>query len=119
MGVDLKLLIVEGSGDNTYAHTMMEFGQYYNLFDRLNEHAVAGIYGSLSTYLAEIPDGEWEGESGYGDVTVTPYGQPLTYLSAAEFVWLASGFELQTRGRAAVAYLKELPADTWICLYYH
>jgi hypothetical protein len=122
MGVDLKLLIVDGRvGPNDgYSHTMLEFGRWYDVFDGLHkiERTIPGF--ELSGYVAK---GE-NGDPAYGTVTKTPYGEALKYVSAAEFLACVQSFVDETGysdqwSRACCAFVRELKPDTLIGLYWH
>lgn len=124
MGVDLKLLIVDGNmGSNAgYSHSMVEYGRHYDLFEALNKVARTIPGFRLSGYLSRIPDGSWKDESGYGEITETPYGDPLTYVSAREFLACVASHlpdRLDSLANGCVALIRELDDDAWICLYYH
>lgn len=125
MGISLKILIVDGqlSGQRGYSHSMFAFGQCRDLFEKLDAKARTIPGFRLSSYVARIPDGSWEGENGYGDVAETPYGEPLTFVSAAEFLEAIQPADIEDNGgwlaRAARAYIACLPPDTWVGLYYH
>jgi hypothetical protein len=121
MGVDLKLLIVDGGPfppdkpTFAFAHTMIEFGRWYDVFARLDKKAFPMPDGlDFTSYVSQRDDGE----QGYGRVTGTPYGNPLTFITAADFLDCCSGAN-SGRGKAAMAYVRELPPETWIGLYYH
>ena len=121
MGVDLKLLVVDGRiGKGGFSHSTFEFGRHYAMFSRLNAKARTIPGFNLSGFLGRIPDGTMEGEYCYGDIKETPYGKPLTYVSAKEFCDIADQFKIGwDMGKAAVAYLKCLKPDELVALYYH
>lgn len=122
MGVDLKLLVVDGNcGSWGYAHTMMEFGRNYEAFDKIKEHCQpqARPEFKLSSYASRVPDGKMEGEACYGDVTETPYGEPITYVYANKIVEALKDTKLYQWQIAAVAYLNTLPPETLVGLYWH
>lgn len=117
MGVELTFLIVDReSRDEWDAHTTIWIGKYREFFQAI-EH-------SLKEHLVGVPvwchfDCDDEGDNKYGQCTQTPYGSPLTYLTAAEILSLEDlvpddGYYL----KAALAYLKALEPDHKIILYW-
>lgn len=121
MSIDLKLLIVDGRiGTGGYSHTIIELGQWSEWLDRKLSKKARTIPGfTLNSYVARIPDGSWKDENGYGEVKQTPYGEDLTYVSAKEFVDAVGKEKWEGLGAAALAYVRALPPDTLIGLYYH
>lgn len=59
----------------------------------------------------------WYGDEGLKDYTTDPYGTPLTYLTAAELLSVAP--PENERGPSVWAYLKALPPDTPVVLWWH
>lgn len=122
MGVDLKLLVIHGQvGANANAPTMLEFGRESEVFERLDAVAKP-VQFSLYSYVSMTPDGPRRGEDCYGLVVETPYGEPLTFVTAAEFQEIMRGFdtdEINVFAKAAIAYVQALSPDVLIALYYH
>lgn len=123
MGIDLTLLVVDGnlSPTSAFARTAIEFGRNYDAFA-----AIKGIAKPherrdliLTSYRSRVPDGSMKGESCYGIVRETPYGEPLTYVYASDFCKAMRTVDQWDQQRAAVAYLDELPVETLIALYWH
>lgn len=122
MGIDLKLLIVDGymSDEFSFSHTIMEFGRIYDVFELLDKKAFFRDI-KLATYLATISNGPMTGEYCYGVITETPYGNKLTYIYAKDLIEVMKYYEghFNFNTRACIAYVRELPSYNLIGLYYH
>lgn len=116
MGIDLRLLIVEGSTDDCrFAHTMIDAGGGYDLYNSIQKaKPFTRPEWRLTSFCARIPDGSLKDESGYGEVKETPYGEPLTYLTAEKLIKAEIGMR-----KEALAFLKALPPHKIIGLYWH
>jgi hypothetical protein len=116
MGVDLKMLVVDGHypGVISFAHTMMETGQNYDFHNKVKKLPSEPVPDDFTSYVAR----DAEGESCYGQVRDDCYGERVRMVRAGDVVKLRykQGY---TRLKAAIAYLRELPPDTWVALYWH
>lgn len=124
MGKELTLLIVDGyTGPREgHAHTILDLKPgHYDVLDKLDKKARTIPGFKLATYMATIPNGPFEGEQYYGEVSKTPYGEPITYVSAEEFVecFGQKDLTLFRFALAALAYVRALKSDTLIGLWYH
>ncbi len=130
MGIDLKLLPLETREDMDwgFAHTMLELDRRHELWDFIDDEVpvITKDNFKFSSYCAPIPSGEWEGENGYGEITEDPYGNAIKWCRAGKlaevmekFYTDGGGYKTDYRNLAAIAYLKVLPTDNLIALYWH
>lgn len=125
MGLDLKLLIVDGElTHRPYSHTMLTLDRtgIAQLVRGIDEkHGAEFENGGLYCFLA-TPKGDKDGAGEhYGVATETPYGDPICWVHAKRLKSLARRKEVTTSrfNKAAWAYVCELPDDTRIGLYFH
>lgn len=121
MAIELTLLIVDGETPTWgFAHTIIEFGyNKHELFDLIKESKVFEKPDfKLSSHFAEIPDGTLKGEHCYGEVKITPYGDPITYITRLDFVKVFEDEELEGMQKAAVDYCKAATHVKTIGLYW-
>lgn len=123
MGVDLRLLVVDGNlGHWGFAHTVLNLDRDYDLHEAINAmNPQLRPAWKLSTWAGQIiPDGKYKGERTYGDVESDPYGDPLKYLTSQQ---VAEAFDrtnnLSPMNKAYAACVKAMPKDTLIGLYWH
>lgn len=123
MGVDLTLLVVTGTREFGFSHTLLQLERRRELWDPIAE--IEKAHGqpaptNFASYVARIPDGEWKDESGYGKVEKTPYGDPVRMVPASALLALRDhrGVKDNPANRATWAYLAELPGATWIALWW-
>ena len=119
MGVDLKWLILDsyfparGWG---YSHSMMELGRDYAYHQKLRELPDEAIPNDFSSYVAVHPS---DGDSCYGQTTQTPYGEDLRMVKVSDILSVEHDFDGQYWAEAALAYIRCLPPDTRVALYWH
>lgn len=121
MGVDLKLLVVEGDqGTWGFAHTMLELDRDYplhKLIQALKPYERPTF--RFSSFVSRVPDGSVRDEYCYGEVKETPYGERLTFVDSLDLATvLDSDPETGPRNKAAAAYLRLIPRTT-VALYWH
>lgn len=113
MGLDLTIAVDDYHGLSTPStYTRLAFhGRYYHLFDALEKQA--------------SPVGKilWYGDDGLKEVTTNPYGTPILSIDADEMIALIDSHknadELGTWDVAVVAFIRALPPDTAIYLWFH
>lgn len=123
MGVDLKLLIVDGDSV-PYSHTMLELDRAREFWPHVEKLKTSRFDKPLSSYCSRVPDGEMQGESCYGKTETTPYGDELFWVYAKDLTGipeehLAPFLKMSQFNRAAWAYLAALPPKTRVGLYWH
>jgi hypothetical protein len=132
MGVDLKLLPVEcDQGTWGFAHTMLEIGRPYPLYEEIDKLTIERPDFNFYSFVARIPDGPMADEFCYGQITATPYGEPITYIKRVDLIKAMETEKVPYRGlvehmqewlgeqgMAALAYLKCLSCE-WVALFYH
>jgi hypothetical protein len=112
MGVDLTLLPDKHPGigfDSSYDRLGLQ-GRNYDLWDRLK--AVA----------TPLPAGlQWYGDEGLHRVTENPYGEPITFVSVSLFLklWDECNPAPCEWDRAVAAFLRALPVDRRVILWFH
>lgn len=120
MGVDLRLLPIECEHENLwYSHSMLSLERRRELWPLFAElEKTSGVVDPSFTSFCGRQD---NGENGYGKTLETPYGQPLTYLTAEQILTLKDHEAVQdnTTNRAIWAYLAHLNPKMKIALYWH
>lgn len=123
MGLDLRLLPVEHDDQEHewgFSHSILEVGGVDDhIHDACKRLPRVPLPMDFSTFVARGKDGN----PTYGNTQRTPYGDKLEAVRAADLANTLAPFAaaLPTwfRLRGAVAYLRALPADTKIALYWH
>jgi hypothetical protein len=120
MGLALRLLPFDCDESlSAYAHTLLSCEDSPALFD-----ALAGLSGtavpSHFTAFCAPPDAP-QGREGYGVVTTTPIGEPLTYVLATTLQGFTEHPDVEdsTTNRAIWAYLGCLAPQTKVALFWH
>jgi len=118
MGMDLKLLVVDGASESWgFSHTILSVSRDYDLFRKIIGDFERRTF-NLSIYVATVPDGSMEGESYYGHVKDTPYGEPITYIEIEKLAkTMSKCTDLSQNNKAILAYLKDCPYDL-VALYW-
>ena len=120
MGLDLTLLpFYSEDMEIPFSHDVIQLSRNYELFDIIN--AVEKQFGrdvpeNFTSYVSR--DDKYE-DIHYGITATTSYGDSLKYVKAKD-LWKVMGFEnLSWRNKAVIAYLRELPENLNIALYWH
>lgn len=122
MGVDLTLLPFDCDYDDlSYSHVVLNLerrGDLWTPIQRLEDANQRRVPERFMSYLSR--DEEYE-EPHYGRTTETPYGDPLLYVTSAELLTLSEheGVTDNAKNRATWAYLRELPKETKVALYWY
>ncbi len=117
MGVDLYLLPFDcDDPDLSFSHTIL---------DCERERALFGLISIISIENGiKVPDGftgflsrKSNGESGYGEIKEDPYGDPVKYVDADKLIeiWKSE----YDKNKAILSYLKCLPNNTKVALFWH
>jgi hypothetical protein len=116
MGVDLKLLPVMLKG-SWLCHDMIEVSRDRDLWDDVTKLPQQPIPQAIGCYLGHGKDGE----TCYGDIEETPYGERITYTTAGDLMSLKDHEAVRWgwKNKAIWAYLAQMPEDWLICLYWH
>lgn len=112
MGVDLTLIPVDCEMDNlNFGHSKLSLERRRELWDAIIEAKIAKPFGK--------PFSCYAGES-YSEETEDCYGQSLTYALVNDLLKLFDheGVVDNYTNRAIWAYLRELPANNKIILYW-
>lgn len=119
MGLDLTLLPFDcDQGDFCFSHTMLDCERRRDLFEAIMERLhETPVPGGFQSFMGRTEDGDTR----YGATTKTPYGEPLGWVQAGDLVKIGPhvGVVDNHLNRAIWAYLKELPYQTKIALYWH
>jgi len=122
MGLDLKLIPVDcDSVKQAWGHTLLTLDRDRGLWEAIKRVPSMEFRRDFNCYVADIPDGKWGGESGYGNVTEDALGEPLSFVYADE---LGRVVDLEIMGEKsphnvpAFAYIKALPKNTKVILYW-
>jgi hypothetical protein len=113
MGVDLTLMPVLFQ-NSWLCHEMITCDLNRDLWQAIEKLGERPVGQPVQSFRARTPDGD----ETYGDLSVNPYGTPLTWLPAGE---LSHAFlEADSRkNRAIRAFLIELPSDWPVVLFWH
>jgi len=122
MGVDLKLLIVDGKIDGVpyFSHSMLEVSRRRELWGPIGEiekKVGRDVPVNFYTFVGR----QENGEHGYGQTNCTPYGDPLKYVTVADLLPIESleGVQDSPTNVAIWAWMKAMPPETMIALYWH
>lgn len=126
MGLDLCFYVVangDNPGNSWYPTAKLDTDRDYSLYDAIKELSketlpLVGIKFSCDNGDDRRPDGERK----YGRATVDSYGDRLTYTTAGilsslcypDFIW-----SLSEVNQATLAYLRTLPSNWIVVLYWH
>ena|SRR5258706_10591740 len=113
MGVELNLLPLLYR-DQWLSHEIIYLAKDYDLWERIDALPQKEIPQPISCYLAT--DGS--GEKKYGLILKTPYGKPITYVTASDLLQIDLSEDASWREKAVWAYLAQMPPDRQICLYW-
>lgn len=93
----------------------------YDALEKLSEKKGKKVK-KISCGEAYVPDGEYEGERCYGEVTEDEYGKKLRMLTAKQlnefFTEHYAQIVADERPRAAFAYVNALPPERYVLLYW-
>lgn len=123
MGLDLKLLVVDGmiGGRPAFSHTMLTLQeQNHNFFDALRE-VQREPFPPLAEFNSHEGRDDEDEHTVYGNTVEDAYGDTLSFVTAAQFVECADRspeFAEWEFNRAAVAYVRALEPETLIGLYW-
>lgn len=123
MGIDLTLLPIDCENDTGtwgYSHTVLSCeraGKLWGELYMLEKRDGQPVPESFTTYLSR--DDKYE-EPHYGQTTKDAYGEPVRALPAKALMRYANhlGVKDQARNRAVWSYLKALPPETKVALYW-
>ncbi len=116
MGVDLTLLPLSSAG-HWSAHDALLLDRSGDLWDEIATLGETEIPQPLWCHYARRPDGE----TTFGRLEKSPYGERLTWLPAGKLLTLAEAPDVKSswRNRAVWAYLAQMPEDYPVVLYWH
>ena len=118
MSLDLTLIPVDHDSEGWgFGHSLLEWGSGFDSSDATKHLTRFPVPADFATFKGRSDDGE----SAYGNTQQTPYGEPL---QAVEAKPLADALSRLTHGNgwrraAVVAYLRQMPDDAKIALYWH
>jgi hypothetical protein len=119
MGLDLSLLPFDcDHEDFAFSHTMLDCDRDDELFDALQALPSLRVIPNFTSFRCRDDDGD----SHYGPTTVTPYGEPLTYVKTKDLLHHAA-LAVRNKGygknKAIWAYLACLDPQTKVALFWH
>jgi len=126
MGVDLTVCPVRW--DNTHwwlLHERISFDRNYELFAQMGLTGVEDEAGNDIVAVMEdspVPEGkrvEVYGDEGIEVCTTTPYGDPLTFVRAKEFRKVKTDKTIGKWNLAVIRFLRALPPETPVVLWWH
>jgi hypothetical protein len=116
MGVDLTLMPLLEK-DYWVSHALIRLERRRALWPKIEALGARPVPEPLTCFQGVGPDGD----PAYGEITQDPYGQPLTWLPAGELATLHDDETVQDNwlNQAAWAYLRQMPPDWPVVLYWH
>ena len=119
MGVELSLLISDGGDEVTDANTVIALGKTPTDLYELVETKLKTTPVTVPIYT--LQGRNEEGETIWGPINDTPYGVRLTWTTPEQLLTLSDHPDIPTsvRKSAAWAYLRALPEDWPVFLYFH
>jgi hypothetical protein len=117
MGIDLTLLPFY-SETAEFSHTVLNLGRHYKLHEKINELNMLDVSEEFTSYVSR--DDQWE-DTHYGLTLKDPYGNRVKYTTIKELLKVKDFVDKSDsyRNRAAWAYLKELPENIKVALFWH
>lgn len=123
MGVDLRLLIVDGDCASSesrwgYSHSMLEVQRRRDLWPEISRLKSHELTITLYCYMSR----DHRGEHCYGELGATdPYGSKFMYVLAGELSNLSKNENVKDSAfnRGIWAMLAEIDPNTKIVLYWH
>lgn len=120
MGIDLKLLPFDAeSMAVSFSHSVINVTRSRQLFEEISKIPAHPVPDNFSSFLGKPCDGDC-GERHYGKTVEDPYGGRVSWLYAIELIQFDDHPHVKEdwRNRAVWAYLKALPAETKVALYW-
>lgn len=123
MGLNLKLLpsyeIKVGEEFSVDVLTMERDDKLFQLISDIeNLKGIQVTEGGINSYVGLDEDGPWE-EYCYSKTELTAYGGPMKSLLASELQELFTTYQTNIyRNKAVFAYIKELPKELPVYLYW-
>ena len=111
MGINLTIAVDPYNMGTPYGNQQLSFrGRYYSLWSDLEKAA------------DPIPAIWWYKDKGLEKVTHNPYGSPILQITAGDMLKLIDQHEIPEKAKwdlAVVAFIRALPEDTDIYLWFH
>lgn len=128
MGLDLTLLPVE-SEHLAFSHTVLSLDRRSDMWEKIKLIPQITRDVVFYSFMSRVPDGKSEGEKCYGVVKEDAYGNPIKWANAGDVVKAMEEYyesvkdldwiKYDCRNQAVLAYLKVLPANRLVVLYWH
>lgn len=117
MGVDLRLLPLM-SKSTWLSHEIYSLERRRELWEDIFKLPQKPVPKPLGCFLATDPK---TGETCYGDIETTPYGERITYTTASDLLTLKDHEAVTDnwRNKSIWAALAEMPPDWPIALFWH
>lgn len=117
MGIDLTLAPIKNAhGSWWLAYDRLRLDRYYDLY---REFGMDG-YTSISVYDVIVNQFDWYDDEGIVSDKLDPYGEKLKYFFSDEISKIdVNQLELSTWNKAVIEFIKSLPKQTPVVLYWH
>lgn len=113
MGIDLKLLIVDGriSENEFFSHTVFTVNRDSQLFDEIDSKTFNLPLVKLNSYFSK---------NGYGHIEKDFYGVTIKFIKAIDLynIFIMYHFKFAPIDKGITHYLFNIPTDTLIGLYW-
>ena len=121
MGVDLDLLpFGDELGTPDFSKTVLDVGRFSKLFEEIEKLPTEPIPANFESYVSRDNDKKYQ-VSHWGPTKENGYGAPMMCTTARDLLTLARNEHVRfnPKNRAVWGYLRNLPRNTKIALYWH
>jgi hypothetical protein len=120
MGLDLNLLVSYSTSSPDFANTLISCGRDGKLFDIIDETSKKygiEIDNPITSYTGSS---EYYDDVCFGDTYKTPYGDVIKGVKSKYLKDALRDYQpMSYANRAAISFIKELPDELIIYLYWH
>lgn len=119
MGLDLTFCIIPENRDWWLGYDRLGTERDYALYSQISEIGRGGSRPVMRPRpVPPEADFMWYGDEGLQEKLEDPYGEPLTYVLALDFHKINLE-RVNDRNRPVIEFIKMLPPQTRIVLYWH
>jgi hypothetical protein len=119
MSLDLKMIPLECDRDDWgFGHSLLSCGAGSVWHERLKNIPRTPVPKDFGTYVSRMKTDSGDGPQ-YGNTQQTPYGEPLECVTVGQIVDSSGSRDFGTKDLAVLAYLRILPRDMRVALYWH
>lgn len=117
MGLDLRVLPFDGDFPQLcFSHTVLGVDRCAALFEQIDALPSWPVPEGFASFTGQADGIE---DTCYGDTTETPFGQRTCYVFAGQLAAIPVPERAGYKTRATWAYLRELPPETKVAVYWY